>query len=68
MSIYVFRTNNIVILCYDVMTQVTEEIAAFRAATVIMDFLVARKLENVPRGVHLAMKERIVTKVNSKLG
>lgn len=49
------------------MTQVTEEIAAFRAATVIMDFLEARKLENVPRGVHLAMKERIVTNVNTKL-
>lgn len=67
MSIYVFRTNYIVILCQDVITQVTEEIAAFRAATVIMDFLEARKLENVPRGVHLAMKERIVTKVNTKL-
>lgn len=49
------------------MTQVMEEIAAIGAVTVNMEFLVTKKQDNVPRGVHLAMKESTVTKVNSKI-
>lgn len=66
-TIYVYRTNKNVILCQNVMTQVMEEIAAIGVVTVNMEFLVTKKQDNVPRGVHLAMKESTVTKVNSKI-
>lgn len=49
------------------MTTVMEEIAANRAVTVKMACLVTRKQDGVPRGVLLAMKASIVTKVNSKI-
>lgn len=45
----------------------TEEIAAIRAVIVYMEFLVTRQQGCVPRGVLLAMKASIVTKVNSKI-
>lgn len=47
------------------MTTVMEEIAANRAVSVKMEFLVRRKQDGVPRGVLLAMKETTVTKVNT---
>lgn len=49
------------------MTQITEVTAATRAVTVSMEFLVTRKQDGVPRGVHLALKESTVTKVNTKI-
>lgn len=49
------------------MTQITEVTAATRAVTVSMEFLVTRKQDGVPRGVHLALKESTVTKVNNKI-
>lgn len=55
------------ILCLNVMTPVMDEIAANRAVTVKMECLVTRKLDSVPRGVPLAMKETTVTKVNNRI-
>lgn len=49
------------------MTTVMEEIAANRAVSVKMEFLVTRKQDGVPRGVLLAMRETTVTKVNNRI-
>lgn len=40
-----------------------EEIASIRAVIVIMDILVTRKLDGVPRVVPLVMREFTVTKL-----
>lgn len=46
----------------NVMTRVMEEIAAIHAVNVKMEFLVTKQMDDVLRGVPLAMKEYTVTK------
>lgn len=56
------RDGNLLCVMKNAMTQVMEVIAATCAVSVTKEFLVTRKLDGVPRGVHRAMKEYTVTK------
>lgn len=53
--------GNLICVIENVMTQIMEEIVANRAVSVTKEFLATRKMDCVPWGVLLALKESTVT-------